>query len=201
MDKNKVSEWIKKRKWDILFFGILGLIVFVPQVRMPVMSTVQRVLARTPKELAPEQQKTIQTFDWMLTDVNNNMVNLSESRGKVTIINLWATWCPPCVAEMPSLQKLYDHYGDQLAFYFISNEKPETLNRFLKTKNYTLPVYLPGSNYPKEFNSNSLPTTYVLDQTGKIIMEEVGAHDWFSSSFQEKINELLKPVTTTAEIQ
>jgi|SRR5690554_424231 len=191
MDKNKVSEWIKKRKWDILFFGILGLIVFVPQVRMPVMSTVQRVLARTPKELAPEQQKTIQTFDWMLTDVNNNMVNLSESRGKVTIINLWATWCPPCVAEMPSLQKLYDHYGDQLDYYFISNENPEVIQRFMKSKGYTFPVYMPINTPPTQFHSNSLPTTYVIDKNEKIVMEEVGAHDWFASKFQEKLNELI----------
>jgi hypothetical protein len=53
-------------------------------------------------------------------------------------------------------------------------------------------VYFSASNYPKEFESNSLPTTYVLDQEGKIIMEEVGAHDWFSQSFQDKIDALLR---------
>jgi thiol-disulfide isomerase/thioredoxin len=118
--------------------------------------------------------------------------SLKELKGKVIFMNLWATWCPPCVAEMPSLQKLYDKYGDQLAFYFVSNEKPATINRFLDSKNYTFPVYIPGSNYPKEFDSNSLPTTYVLDQEGKIIMEEVGAHDWYSNSFVEKIDGMLR---------
>lgn len=192
MTKSKISEWLKKRKWDILFFGILGLIVFVPQVRMPVMSTVQRVLARTPKELAPEQQKSIQTFDWVLTDLENKITNLSESRGKVTIINLWATWCPPCVAEMPSLQKLYDHYGEQLDYYFVSHEDPETVARFMKSKNYTFPVYLPVNTPPAQFHSNSLPTTYVIDKNEKIVMKEVGAHNWFSESFRKKIDELLK---------
>lgn len=192
MTKSKISEWLKKRKWDILFFGILGLIVFVPQVRMPVMSTVQRVLARTPKELAPEQQKSIQTFDWVLTDLENKITNLSESRGKVTLINLWATWCPPCVAEMPSLQKLYDHYGEQLDYYFVSHEDPETVARFMKSKNYTFPVYLPVNTPPAQFHSNSLPTTYVIDKNEKIVMKEVGAHNWFSESFRKKIDELLK---------
>ncbi|HLW39657.1 MAG TPA: TlpA disulfide reductase family protein [Brumimicrobium sp.] len=192
MTKSKISEWLKKRKWDILFFGILGLIVFVPQVRMPVMSTVQRVLARTPKELAPEQQKSIQTFDWVLTDLDNKITNLSESRGKVTLINLWATWCPPCVAEMPSLQKLYDHYGEQLDYYFVSHEDPETVARFMKSKNYTFPVYLPVNTPPAQFHSNSLPTTYVIDKNEKIVMKEVGAHNWFSESFRKKIDELLK---------
>lgn len=192
MTKSKISEWLKKRKWDILFFGILGLIVFVPQVRMPVMSTVQRVLARTPKELAPEQQKSIQTFDWVLTDLDNKITNLSESRGKVTLINLWATWCPPCVAEMPSLQKLYDHYGEQLDYYFVSHEDPETVARFMKSKNYTFPVYLPVNTPPAQFHSNSLPTTYVIDKNEKIVMKEVGAHNWFSESFRKKIDELLR---------
>lgn len=186
----KFKPWIKKRKWDILFIAFIGL-MFIPSVRMPVMSFVQRLFAGSPSEIAIEKQKTVSSFDWVLLDLNSKQTNFSSAHGKITIVNLWATWCPPCVAEMPSLQKLYDKYGDQLAFYFVSNEKPETISRFLKAKNYNFPAYIPASNYPKEFESNSLPTTYVLDQKGKIIMEEVGAHDWFSSSFQKKIDELL----------
>nr|WP_299205263.1 TlpA disulfide reductase family protein [uncultured Brumimicrobium sp.] len=186
-----IKAWIKKRKWDLLFTLFIGL-MFIPSVRMPVMSFVQRIFAGSPSEIAVEEQKTISSLDWVLFDLEGNQVNFSASHGKITIVNLWATWCPPCVAEMPSFQKLYDQYGDQLAFYFVSNEKPETLDRFLKAKNYSFPVYLPASNYPKEFDSNSLPTTYVLNQEGKIIMEEVGAHDWFSQSFQDRINEMLE---------
>lgn len=130
-------------------------------------------------------------MDWVLVDLEEKQSNFSAAHGKITIVNLWATWCPPCVAEMPSLQKLYDRYENQLAFYFISNEKPEKLKQFLKSKNYNLPVYLPASNYPKEFDSNSLPTTYVLDQDGNIIIEEVGAHDWFSDGFLKKIDGML----------
>lgn len=132
------------------------------------------------------------SLDWSLLDLEENQHNFSAAHGKVAIVNLWATWCPPCVAEMPSFQQLYDKYGDQLAFYFVSNENPQKLNRFLKEKKYSFPVYRLISTYPKEFNSNSLPTTYVLDTEGKIIMEEVGAHDWFSSSFQARIDELLE---------
>lgn len=187
----KAKAWFFKRKWDIAFFIVVGAIVFIPQVRMPVMSTVQRILARTPKELSSEKQKTVQSLHWVLADLQGKEANLSESQGKVTIINLWATWCPPCVAEMPSLQKLYDHYGDQLDYYFVSHEDPKTIQRFIESKKYTFPIYTPINNPPAEFHSNSLPTTYVLDKEGKIIMEEVGAHDWFASKFQEKLNELI----------
>lgn len=186
-----IKAWVKKRKWDIVFSLFIGLML-IPSVRLPVIAFVQRMLAGSPSEIAVEKQKTIRSLDWVLIDLEGKEDNFSASHGKVTLVNLWATWCPPCVAEMPSLQKLYDKYGEQLAFYFISNEKPQTLERFLKAKNYSFPVYLPASNYPKEFDSNSLPTTYVLDKKGKIIMEEVGAHDWFSQSFQNRIDALLK---------
>jgi len=187
----EIKAWVKKRKWDIVFVVFI-LLMLIPSVRMPVMSFVQRLFAGAPSEIALEKQKTISSLDWILYDLDGKENNFSASHGKITVVNLWATWCPPCVAEMPSLQKLYDKYEDQLAFYFVSNEKPETLERFLKAKNYSFPVYNPASNYPREFDSNSLPTTYVLDQSGKIIMEEVGAHDWFSQSFQDRIDELLK---------
>jgi thiol-disulfide isomerase/thioredoxin len=186
-----IKAWVKKRKWDIVFAGFIGLLL-IPSVRMPVMAFVQRIFAGSPSEIADKNQKTITSLDWVLYDLEGKENNFSASHGKITIVNLWATWCPPCVAEMPSLQKLYDKYGDQLAFYFVSNEKPEITAKFLKAKAYNFPVFLPASNYPKEFNSSSLPTTYVLDQKGKIIMEEVGAHDWFSQSFQDKIDALLK---------
>src|SRR5690554_2472053 len=186
----EIKAWVKKRKWDIVFVVFI-LLMLIPSVRMPVMSFVQRLFAGAPSEIDLEKQKTISSLDWILYDLDGKANNFSASHGKITVVNLWATWCPPCVAEMPSLQKLYDKYEDQLAFYFVSNEKPATINKFMKSKNYSFPVYIPESNYPKEFDSNSLPTTYVLDQKGNIIMEEVGAHDWFSQSFQKKIDEML----------
>ena len=187
----EIKPWIKKRKWDVLTVVIIGL-MFIPSVRMVVMSNIQRLLAGSPSEIAVEDQRTVNSMDWVLLDLEGRQRNMSADHGKIIVVNLWATWCPPCVAEMPSLQKLYDKYGDRVAFYFVSNEKVALLNRFLTVKGYTFPVYIPGSEYPKEFDSESLPTTYVIDQKGKIIMEEVGAHDWFSTSFQKRLDELLK---------
>lgn len=185
-----IKPWLKKRKWDIVTVAIIGL-MFIPSVRMLVMSNIQRFFAGSPSEISVEKQKTVNSMDWVLLDLDGKPHNMSAAHGKIIVVNLWATWCPPCVAEMPSLQKLYDKYGDRIAFYFVSNEKVELLNRFLSVKGYSFPVYIPGSEYPKEFNSGSLPTTYVIDQNGKIIMEEVGAHDWFSKSFQERIDAML----------
>ncbi|MDD2982454.1 MAG: TlpA disulfide reductase family protein [Crocinitomicaceae bacterium] len=187
----EIKPWLKKRKWDVLTVVIIGL-MFIPSVRMVVVSNMQRLFAGAPSEISVAEQKTVNSMDWVLLDLEGKTHNMSAAHGKIIVVNLWATWCPPCVAEMPSLQKLYAKYGDRVAFYFVSNEKVEVLNRFLTVKKYNFPVYIPGSEYPKEFNSNSLPTTYVIDPNGKIMMEEVGAHDWFSASFQKRLDEMLK---------
>lgn len=194
-DKNnsnsKLKQWVLKRKWDIVFGFVILLILFVPSIRMPVVSSIQRLLAFSPSELSEKNQVTVRSYDWDLMDLDGNAYNFSASNEKVIVLNLWATWCPPCVAEMPSLQKLYDKYGDKLAFYMVSNEQPETIKRFMDKHQYSFPVYIPQGNYPREFDSNSLPTTYILDQSGTIIVNEVGAHNWFSKSFQDKIDDLL----------
>ena len=183
---------LKKRIWDIVFIVVIGLVVFVPSIRMPVVSTIQRIFAGSPSPIKSEQREDVSSYNWELADLNGNLTNFSESQGKVTIVNFWATWCPPCVAEMPAFQKLYDKYGDRVDFYFVSQEQTEVIERFLKSKEYKLPIYHPKTNPPKEFDSDGLPTTFVLDKKGKIIIKEVGAKDWFSSMFQESLEELLK---------
>lgn len=185
------KHWLIKHKWDVVFYVFLALVIFVPSVRMPVVSTIQRIFAFAPSELSETKQRSVRSFDWPLMNENGQELNFSQSSGRVAVINLWATWCPPCVAEMPSFQKVYDKYGDQVDFYFVSNEDPNTIERFITQKEYTLPTYIPLGNNPREFNSNSLPTTYVLNKEGKIVIEEVGASDWNSRKFHKKLDELL----------
>lgn len=130
-------------------------------------------------------------LNWALQDLDGNAHNMSASSGKVILINSWATWCPPCIAEMPSLQDLYNDYKDKVDFYFISNEKQNILKKWLNEKEYNFPVYQSMGPIPKELNSNSLPTTYVINKKGKIVVEEVGAHDWNSETFRSRLNKLI----------
>ncbi|MEM7187807.1 MAG: TlpA disulfide reductase family protein, partial [Bacteroidota bacterium] len=106
-------------------------------------------------------------------------------------INFWATWCPPCVAEMPSLQNLYDEYGDRVDFYFVSMESEEKINKFMEKKGYNFPVYIPKQQIPQTIRGNSLPTTYVISKKGGIVVDKVGAADWDSRATKELLNGLL----------
>ena len=117
--------------------------------------------------------------------------SIEVGNGKVVFISYWATWCPPCIAELPTIEKLYADYGDQVNFMLISNERSETVRLFLEKKGYDLPVYLSRMQAPKALFERSIPTTYIIDGDGKILMKETGAADWNSEKVREVLQDLL----------
>ena len=110
-----------------------------------------------------ENQKQLDDYNWQLKELNSESINLSELKGKVIFVNLWATWCPPCVAEMPSIQKLYNDYKDKVEFVFITNEDWQTVNKFYQKRNFNLPTYNPLSKNPKLLSSKSIPATFIIE--------------------------------------
>ncbi len=140
-----------------------------------------------------ENQEQLSKFDyeWKLVDREGNSVALSDFSGKVILLNYWATWCPPCVAEMPSLQKLYDDYQDKMVFIFLTSDDKSKVDAFMKKRNFTLPVYFQTSKAPAKLFTSSLPTTFLIDQNGKILIDEVGASDWNGESMRAILDKLL----------
>jgi thiol-disulfide isomerase/thioredoxin len=187
----KIKLWLKKRWKDLVFFAIIGLL-FIPQVRQPVQVFVQQLFAGSPDEIQASEQQQLKEFNWSMRKLSGEAINLSSSKGEVMLINSWATWCPPCIAEMPSLQSLYNDFKDKVDFYFVSNEKSSVLRQWLSDKEYDLPVYQSMGPVPSQLNSSSLPTTYLINRKGNIVMEEVGANDWNSDAFRKKLEIYLK---------
>jgi thiol-disulfide isomerase/thioredoxin len=158
---------------------------------MNVQVFIQRIISTSPEQLSESQEIAVESYDWELLSMNDGVTNFSESIGRPVVLNLWATWCPPCVAEMPALQNIYDSFSEEVDFYFVSSEDSEKLKRWLKTKEYNLPVYNAYSSFPKEFASGSLPTTFVLDRQGRIVMKEVGSAKWDSDYMKTYLQELV----------
>ena len=181
-----------KKNWSNLLLIAFIILLIVPQTRVPIQVALNRLISVSPSEVSLKKRQGLGTYNWPLQKLDGERVSLDQSRGKVTIINLWATWCPPCIAEMPSFQKLYNEYGDKVDFYFITSEKGEKVNGFLIKKSYTLPVYQPLISGPKELVSSSLPTTYVISKKGKIIVNTTGAANWNDSDFKKLLDNLLK---------
>ena len=118
-------------------------------------------------------------YSWPLQTLDGRETTLSEFRDKVVFINLWATWCMPCVAEMPNIQSLYDSLkSEQVAFLVISNEPKETVKKFLNDKKFTFPVYLCNKELPGVFKTMGIPATFILSRDGSVVFKEVGSAKW-----------------------
>lgn len=190
-------EFLRKHWSNILFFAFIILLV-IPQTRMPIQVFVQRLISFSPSEKKENEQEILKDYNWKLQSFNSvnvtsdTEINFSESKGRIAILNFWATWCPPCVAEMPSFQKLYNAYGDKVDFYFVTSEKPDRIGKFIEKNSYTLPVFIQNYAAPKQLKSDVLPTTYLLSKSGKLLMAEQGAADWNSKKMRKILDHLLE---------
>ncbi len=106
-----------------------------------------------------------------LPDLSGKEWALSSLRGKVVLVNFWATWCPPCRKELPDLQALYEHFaGRGLVVLAISDEEKDKVSRFAATQKLTFPVLLDGGhNVAETFSVEGIPKTFVYDRGGKLV--------------------------------
>ncbi len=189
MRKEAIIRFIKKHWSNILLVLFIMMMIF-PQIRTPVVATVQRVIAFAPA--TTNNGDIVTEYDWPLYDVDGNPVAFDEAKGEVSVLNFWATWCPPCIAEMPYFQNLYDEYGDRVKFYFVSNEEPEVINKFMEKHDYHLPVQLTPYAPPELLQSGALPTTFIFGKDGKIHVKKKGSAKWDSKSVFHLLDNLLE---------
>ncbi|MEP2935013.1 MAG: TlpA disulfide reductase family protein [Gilvibacter sp.] len=180
-----------RKHWSTLAMLLIVVVLLVPQTAIPIKVALNRAFAFSPATEDVASAATLTNYDWTLISLDGVEANLSNSEQKVVLINLWATWCPPCIAEMPSLQALYDSYGDKVQFYFITNESTAVVRKFLDKHSYTFPVYLQKFSAPAQLASNALPTTYLIDKNGLIRIEETGVANWNSDKVKGLIDQLL----------
>lgn len=144
----------------------------------------------------PSEDKNLQDFDYGFTmkDSLGNRFNADQFKGKVIFLNLWATWCGPCRAEMPAIHKLYDQVRDErIVFIMLSIDKDQAIQKvkaYVRKNKYTFPVYMPSGYLTDQLNVPSIPTTFVISKDGKIMMKEVGTKNYNTDKFRKFLNEL-----------
>lgn len=183
-------KFLKKNWLNIILLLIIALLIF-PQTRKPIQVVFSRLIAFAPSTVAIEDRKILDDYTWNLYNLKGKKINLKAAKGDVVVVNLWATWCPPCIAEMPSFQELYEDYGGRVQFYFVSSEENLKLENFMNKNSYTFPVFRPGSVAPEGLQSNILPTTYVISKSGEIVVHKKGTADWNDPDFRNLLNKLL----------
>lgn len=133
-------------------------------------------------------------YDWTLRTLDGERVRLEAYRGRVLFINVWASWCLPCVAEMGSIQRLRDSLRhSEVEFLLVSPEAPEPVERFLRRYAYDLPVFLEVGEMPEAFGLRALPTTFVVDRSGDIVLKHRGATDWDQDAVRAFLHALTRP--------
>ena len=177
---------------NIIFFTIIGLLL-IPQTRQPIQVLLHKSLALfSPSTIDESKQEVIENYSWNLKNKEGTIYNFESTKGKVVLVNFWATWCPPCIAEMPSMQLLYDDYKDKIEFVFVSNEEFLVINEFVNKKEYTFDVYNPLTKYPGVFDVSSIPRTFLMDKNGRIVIDKTGAANWNSNAVRNQIDLLLQ---------
>ncbi|AMM49917.1 alkyl hydroperoxide reductase [Rufibacter sp. DG15C] len=132
---------------------------------------------------------------FQMKDLDGKKVSFESLRGKVIFLNIWATWCPPCIAEMPNIQSLYEKVGsDKIAFVMLSvdQKSSEKVKKFITKKGFTFPVYMPASQLPEEFSSPAIPTTYIISPEGQIVAQQNGMAEYDTPEVRDFLQKLAK---------
>jgi thiol-disulfide isomerase/thioredoxin len=132
-------------------------------------------LIATAFKLLAEQDAALQKVDFTLKDLHGKKVTLSDLKGKIVLVNFWATWCPPCRKEMPDLDAIYKKYADQgLVILSISDESMLKVGPFIESAGYKPEVLLdPDGTVHKLYNIDGIPKSFVYDRDGKMVAQTI----------------------------
>ena len=156
-------------------------------------ATVESKLAKLGFHVFPSPQQLPAGKVTPLNAAEGQSLAIDKLGGPVTLLNFWATWCPPCKGEMPSIQKLNDAMkGTNFRIVAVSvGEDRKTVASFIKEKGYSFPVYLDSDgSVGQQLASQGIPTTYILDKTGKVIAGAVGAREYDDPAIISILKEL-----------
>lgn len=183
----------------LLIFVILMLVS--PSVKGVVIQGLMKIGLFQPDVSAKNEKEPISKISQgeksgvLFKDEAGNVISLSDLKGKVVFINFWATWCPPCIAEMPSINKLQDKFKDNKDFIVLmvdADNQSEKSIKFMAKRNYNLKVFTPASQIPTELLGNALPTTVILNKKGETVFKHEGGADYTNQEFIKYVETLLK---------
>lgn len=193
--KSITKQYFRKKWYSILsdfVFVILIALLVIPSTRIPVASFFIKLTSLPPSTLDINEQTYISDDSkaWILMDMSGNQVNFGTLNDKPVFLNIWATWCPPCIAELPGIADLHKQYGDKVNFVLVSSESRAKVRGFAKGKKMeSLPFYQ-NEYLPSDFYSESVPTTFIIDTNGKIVLAKKGVARWNSGKVEELLNSL-----------
>lgn len=193
---SKLWTWIQKNISTLLMVIVLAVLLISPDAKTFVLRQLIATGLFNAKIEVPDTKVSHAqpNADFGFSDENGNQMHTADLRGKVVFINFWASWCPPCRAEFPSIQRLYNRFKDDADVVFLSmNEDTDfaTGKTYLEQESFSFPMYRSTSNIPSEVYSGVLPTTLVLDKGGRIRLHHTGFANYASDTFISQLQALI----------
>ena len=197
----------KKKKWysfDNILTALLGIFIVLmivnPSVKSMIIQGLMKVGLFQPRVAKENTEITTErNYDYTVAfrTADGKLIDGAMLKNKVVFINFWATWCPPCIAEMPSINRLYNKFKDNQDIFFLMVDADNDLQKssnFMKDKNYQIPVVTTQGNIPEEWYSGTLPTTIVLDKKGNVVYRQTGAAEYTNKKFTNFITQLINKI-------
>jgi len=193
----RVKQYFKRKSRGIIVldfaFVIIMVLLLIPGSRNAISRTIIRYSLFQPHENKSIKYLSNSFYSWKIQDIRTKkIITLDELKDKVLFVNFWATWCPPCVAEMPSIEKLNALYGNKIAIILVNNEPDAVIQPFLMANDIRTPVCQSISSVPAELASESFPTTFLISKNGRIVISRRGAAKWDGPVMSDLIEKLLK---------
>ncbi|MDZ4716036.1 MAG: TlpA disulfide reductase family protein [Cytophagales bacterium] len=143
------------------------------------------------REQTQKAQESQVAPEWRLHELDGQSIDLASFRGKAVVINVWATWCKPCILEMPTFARAMKEMKSQpVVFLFASNEEPDLIRKFAEKNTYDF-HYVHLENL-EELGIQALPTTFIFSPQGKLSFKESGFRTWDDPKNLELIQTIMK---------
>ena len=181
----KILRWVIVVSLGILFIAI--------QTHPGTATFFQRLFlgsgAFEPGKFMEEKTRKPADFSLQLRDMEGTIRNLKDFRGSVIFLNFWATWCPPCRAEMPGIVELYtDLRESDIQFFLVSLDKDDESIQSYKRKNgFDVPFYRPAGTVPASYGTSSIPVTVVIDRAGRVAFRHEGMASFNTRRFRDAL--------------
>ncbi len=173
-----------------LLSSILGLAIFIGCNN----SNAEESTVSTPDQPATTQAvapavPTLPSF--LIVNASNQVIDLSQFKGKKVFVNLWATWCPPCRAEIPSIEKLSAKTDKNKAVFIMLSldDNFDKAKSFATKNNMSLPVYFPAANLPQLFTVQGIPATFIFNEKGELVHRHDASTDYDTKQFYDMLNQ------------
>lgn len=185
---------VKKRGLSVLLISFLIIIVFVPDAKSFLLQQLVSVGLFKAEIKKNGVNNLPETASFSFTNSAGITTTTAGLKGNVVFINFWASWCPPCRAEMPSLELLYKKLQNDNRFVFLfinEDEDKSKAIKYLEKNHFTIPLYSRLGDVPNEIFSGTLPTTVVINKDGKVVLKHEGLAGYNTEAFIRQLKDLL----------